>query len=317
MKLFNFFLGLAVSLLFIFVLFSQINWQGFLAAFALANYFYLVPVIALAYLGCYLRAIRWHYLFLPIKRISAYDLFVATILGYAANGLFPARLGEFLRAHYIGKKAGVSRLTSFATIVVERLFDGFSILVILVLVVFLIKFPVQRVLVSAGLAALGLYCLVIVLILLLAKKPGVLLKFVPGFLRPKVASLAQAAVAGFTIIKNGHHLLIIIFYSFFIWLVTAYGVNLTFLAFGQSLPFLAGLFILVLLSFAVMLPSSPGFVGTFEAGMVYGLMVFSVPKEAALGIALVYHGLTFFPVMALGGYYFWRYNSLLVREKRI
>jgi uncharacterized membrane protein YbhN (UPF0104 family) len=74
-------------------------------------------------------------------------------------------------------------------------------------------------------------------------------------------------------------------------------------AFGINLPLAGAMLILVFLVFAVMVPASPGFIGTYHAACVYGLKAFDVPLEKAMSIALVMHGINFFPVIIAGFYY--------------
>ncbi|MFH1683808.1 MAG: lysylphosphatidylglycerol synthase transmembrane domain-containing protein [Candidatus Margulisiibacteriota bacterium] len=321
MRRFSFFLGILVSLALLFLLFFNINFSQFIAAFRKANYYYTFLIIILVFAGCYVRALRWRWLMMPIKEISPGNLFMATIIGYMGNALLPARMGEFVRAHVIGRRAGISRAASFATIIVERLFDGLSILILLVMVLFLIKVPVQGALIAAGWLALLLYSLVIIIILMFNFKREMVLKlfgFVFNFLavatKQKIIRMLGSLADGFKVVGTGRYLPIIIFYSFLIWIITALGVYLVVLSFGYNISYGAAVFILVLLSFVVMIPSAPGFLGTLDAGMAYGLMLFAVPREAALSIAVFYHGLSFLPIVILGCYYLWRYNLSLSAE---
>ncbi|MFH1577423.1 MAG: lysylphosphatidylglycerol synthase transmembrane domain-containing protein [Candidatus Margulisiibacteriota bacterium] len=315
MKRFSVFLGILISLALLFLLFYRINLSQFLAAFQKANYYYAFLIIVVVFAGCYLRALRWRWIIRPLKDIPAASLFIATVIGYMANSLLPARMGEFVRAHVIGRREGISRAASFATIIVERLFDGLSILVILVLILFWIEIPIRGALIAAAWSALVLYLLIIAVIILFIYKKELVLKlfgfvfrFLPERAQQRFLSVVGSLAQGFKIAEKGHHLLIIIFYSFLIWIVTALGIYLIVLAFGYQISYPAAMFILVLLTFAVMLPSSPGFVGTFEAGMVYGLMIFNLPRETALSAALVFHGLSFIPIILLGFYYLWKYK---------
>jgi uncharacterized protein (TIRG00374 family) len=93
--------------------------------------------------------------------------------------------------------------------------------------------------------------------------------------------------------------------SIVIWIFAIWPVDLLLLSFGINLPITASMFIMVFLVFAVMVPASPGYVGTYHAACVYGLMAFNIEKEKALSIALVIHGVSFFPVILLGFYCLW------------
>ena len=116
---------------------------------------------------------------------------------------------------------------------------------------------------------------------------------------------------GFATVKERHHLFIVLVLSFLIWLETALGIYLIARAFGYPVLYAESVFVLLILLLAVMLPSSPGYLGTFDAGMAYGLMIFNIPREAALGMTVLYHGLSMVPVILLGLYYLWKYNIKL------
>jgi len=142
MKKTGWLIGIAISVALLFFLFFGIDYRQFLRALQGARYWYAVPIIGLLFLGCYLRALRWRWIMLPVKPIPVYHLFTAVVIGYMANDLLPARAGELVRAHVVGSRDKVSRATAFATIVVERLFDGLSVLVVMVLVLFRVRVPV-------------------------------------------------------------------------------------------------------------------------------------------------------------------------------
>lgn len=312
-------LGILMSAALLVILFFRIDLNQFFAAFRSANYYYAILIILVVVAGGILRALRWQWIMLPIKKISVASLFSATVVGYMANSLLPARMGEFVRAHVIGSREGISRASSFATIVVERLFDGLSILLIFAVAPYWIKFPAQKALMAAGLFALFLCILVILVILMFRyKKEKVLdffnfvFRFLPESSRQKIMKVLGSLADGFKTVEKGHHLYIISFYSFSIWLITALGIYFTAVSFGYHISYASSVFILIVLLFATMLPSSPGFVGTFDAGMAYGLMIFNIPREAALGMAVLYHGLTMLPIIILGLYYMWKDRISLV-----
>jgi uncharacterized membrane protein YbhN (UPF0104 family) len=95
----------------------------------------------------------------------------------------------------------------------------------------------------------------------------------------------------------------IVLSSAVIWGFALWPVDLVLRAFGIILPLSGAMLILVFLVFAVMVPASPGFIGTYHAACVYGLKAFDVPLEKAMSIALVMHGIGFFPVIVVGFYY--------------
>jgi uncharacterized membrane protein YbhN (UPF0104 family) len=94
--------------------------------------------------------------------------------------------------------------------------------------------------------------------------------------------------------------------SLFIWLFCIIPVNLVLQGFGIHLPITASMFILVLLVFAVMVPASPGFIGTYHYACFKGLSAFGIDGSISVSIALVLHGISFFPVIVAGLYHLWR-----------
>ena len=311
-------IGLGISLFFLVLLFRKIEFDKLAAAFRELDYRYLLPAVAATFASYYCRALRWRLLLLPLKRTAIVNLYPATIIGYMANNLLPARLGEFVRAYVLGMKEGLESSSVFATLVVDRLWDGFTVLVILLITVFTIKLPpgmetVQQGMVVGGYVTLGIYLGAITFLIVLKRATGWTLHMVARILKPfpasveaKVIPLLGSFIAGIKVSARPLELAALVGISAAIWLLAAWPVDLVLRSFGLTLPFNAALFILVFLVFAVMVPASPGFVGTYHAACVYGLKAFNVPMEKALSIALVMHAINFFPVIVVGLYYLWR-----------
>jgi uncharacterized protein (TIRG00374 family) len=304
--------GLLISLLLLILLFYQVDLLRFASVFMKIDVVFAAVVLGLVFFGCYLRAVRWHYLLAPVKSIKAGDLFPAVIVGYMGNNLFPLRAGEFIRAHFIGRQQNISRAAAFSTIIMERLADGLSVLLVLMPILFLLKVKMQQALIAASLSALSLYLAVIAAVMLFHWRKQecsrLISWLVPKHFQHKVVSIIASLAEGFVSIKQAKQLALVGLYSLFIWFAAALSIQLMAMAFNFSISFSASLLILIILTFAVMLPSAPGFVGTFDAAMVYGLILFGVPKEASLGIAFFYHAINFIPIVLLGLYYTWKYN---------
>ena len=99
-------IGLGISLFFLFLLFRKIDFHKLLAAFREMDYRYLWPALLFTFVSYFFRAVRWYFLLLPIKKTRLKNLFPATMIGYMANNVLPARLGEFVRAYVLGKRKG-------------------------------------------------------------------------------------------------------------------------------------------------------------------------------------------------------------------
>src|SRR5512139_2729222 len=124
MKKWQFWLGVLISIFFIWLALRGLHLDEFWGAVKQANYVWLLPGIAVYFVGVWVRAWRWHYLLGPIKKISTQTMFPITTIGYMGNNIYPARAGEVLRAVILKRREGVSVSASLATIIVERIFDG-------------------------------------------------------------------------------------------------------------------------------------------------------------------------------------------------
>lgn len=311
-------LGIGISICCLLFLVRSVNGTEVLRALSGINGWYLIPAVAVTFLGYFVRALRWRYLLVPLKRASLANLYSATLIGYMANNLLPARLGEFVRAYALADREQLESSSVFATLVLDRLTDGFTVLLLLLVTVFTLHLPashqsVQEGLFIGGYATLALYVAVIFFLVLLKKNTLKALRFLEWLLRPFPARFASKLIPLLGSFLEGVKLSSvsadrwgIVLSSLVIWGLAIVPIDLTCRAFGLFLPLPVSAFILVLLVFAVMVPASPGFVGTYHAACVYGLVAFGVSREEALSVAIVIHGINFFPVIIAGLYSLWR-----------
>ncbi len=311
-------IGIGISLFFLFLLFRKIDFNKLLAAFAEMDYRYLWPAVFFTFVSYFFRAVRWRYLLLPLKKTRLGNLFSATIIGYMANNILPARLGEFIRAFVLGEKEGLGKSAVFATLVVDRLFDGFTVLLILLFTFFTVKLPAgmegtQKDLAVGGYITLALYFGVVLFLVVLKRRThqtmdlmGKLLRPFPSGVAEKVIPLLGSFIGGLRLSSRATELSALVASSLLIWAFAIWPVDLLLRSFGIFLPITASMFIMVFLVFAVLVPAAPGYVGTYHAACVYGLMAFNIQKEKALSVALMIHGVNFFPVILAGFYYLWR-----------
>jgi uncharacterized protein (TIRG00374 family) len=320
-------IGIGISLFFLVLLFRKIDFHKLLAAFREMDYRYLWPAVIFTFASYFFRAVRWRFLLLPLKKTRLGNLFPATIIGYMANNLLPARLGEFVRAFVLGEKENIGKSAVFATLVVDRLFDGFTVLLILLVTFFTVRLPsgmesMQNSLVVGGYVTLALYFFVVVFLVVLKKRTGWTIKLIGGMLKPfpskvaeKVIPMLGSFIGGLRLSSRPAELFALFFSSLLIWAFAIWPIDLLLRSFGISLPITASMFIMVFLVFAVLVPAAPGYVGTYHAACVYGLMAFNIQKEKALSVALMIHGVNFFPVIILGLFYLWHDNVTLAEMK--
>ncbi|ANA40496.1 MULTISPECIES: lysylphosphatidylglycerol synthase transmembrane domain-containing protein [Geobacter] len=314
----RFWLGIGISVFFVALLVRSVDGHELLRAFRGIHAGYVVAAVAVTLLSYLVRALRWKYLLSPLGETRFANLCSATLIGYMANNLLPARLGEFIRAWVLARREEMEPGSVFATLVLDRLTDGFTVLLFLLATLFTLQLPagseaIGQGLVIGGYMMLGLYAVVVVALVLLKRKTAASLRFLERLLRPFPARLAERVIplvgsflGGVRISPRPREWWAVGSTSVAIWVLAVIPVDLVLRAFGFSFPFAVSLFILVLLVFAVMVPASPGYVGTYHAACVYGLLAFGVPRETALSAAIVIHGINYVPVIAVGIAFLWR-----------
>ncbi len=314
----KFWVGIVISGVFLYLAFRKIEFKETGQAFKDANYLYVVISSALGMVSLWIRACRWKYLLSPLKRIGIGSLFSSTMIGFMANNLLPARLGEFIRAYSIGSKENISKSSALATIVIERVFDGFTVLSFLAIVLIFFDFPgwVKK----GGYFAFGFFISVLIFLIFLrlhTKKVirGVdsWLKFLPANAKDKLKDVLYSFANGLEVLKNSNHLIMVMIFSVAGWLVMASAYQFAIIAFDFKLPLYAPFVVMVILALGVMIPSSPGFVGTYHYLCIVSLALFAISKDVALSFSIVVHISGFIPVTLIGLYYLWR-ESLSLRD---
>ncbi len=304
-------LGVALSLALLWLAFRGVEPGELGRALAGVRPGWLAPVLATIAVRFWLTALRWQVLLRPVKRVGLHRLFGVTLIGFMANNLLPARMGELVRAYALGRSEALSKSLSFATIVLERVFDGFTLLAFLV--VGALSLRPEPWLVWSAAASFGLYlgALAGLLWLRSGRGRGRLLAWLPAGLARRAGGLLDSFALGLDVLRDARALLAVAALSLAIWLTSALGLHAMFLAFGLGLPPYASLLVLAIVAVAILLPSAPGYVGTLQIGTVAGLALFSVPEATALSLAILYHAVHYIPVTAAGLAYLGALNLTL------
>jgi len=303
---------LAVVLLAVF--FRGMDWAALGRALRDARLGYLAGLVAVTVAVYSLRAWRWGYLLSPLGRVPYGDLFSATYVGFA-SGLLVPRAGEILRPWLISRRHPIPTSAGFATIILERLVDLLTVLLLFGLYLFVLPAPAAQAegrlmdLLKLGGAAAGTGALVIlgVLLALHANADRVVAAFerllarAPRWLADPVGRALRAFSEGLAVLRApAPHLFAIFAQSLVIWLLIALGFHLNHLAFGLTLPFQATFLLIAFLTVGVAIPT-PGMVGGFHAFYLLALnSVFGVDRATAAAAGIASHALTNLPVLVLG-----------------
>jgi hypothetical protein len=270
-----------------------------------ANYWLLIPIIALTLLAFYVRAVRWGVLLGTVKSaIPASNLFSATMIGFAANNLLPARLGEFIRAWAIGRSERISRSAAFATVVVERIVDVFALLFFFCLT--LLVHPFTATVRRAGWMLLGVNFLLL-LVLVLAEHVSAASRWaaghLPGKIGQRVHALLDNFVVGLGVLRQGPAIGWVVVYTLLMYVLTLFSIQAAMWAFSFHVPWYASIVLLVATSLGIIVAPTPGYVGAMQVACVWGLSLFGVDKSRAFSFSLYYHVSQFIPITLLGLWY--------------
>jgi hypothetical protein len=306
--------GILVSALFVWVALRGLELDKLGQYLRYADYRWILPGVAIYFCAVWARTWRWHYLLRPVKVIPPVRLFPLTCIGYFGNNVYPARIGEVLRALGLRQMEGVAVSTSLATIIVERVFDG---LVMLLFVFFALPFvgieqiPEAYRVTIIGFSAIFLAALGIFLWMALdPRRVSALYSFVadhviPGRMRPTLDAVFFRFMAGLSFLRSGRDVLMVFVTSVVIWLLETVKYWFVMHAFSFSVGFVGLMLMNGVVNLATTLPSAPGYIGTFEVGARV-LEALGVDYGLAFGYTIVLHAALWFPITIVGGWYAWR-----------
>jgi len=319
LKRWQFWLGIAISAVFLYLALRGLHLGEVWNSLKTARYLWLVPGIAVYFIGVWVRAWRWHYLLRPLKKISTRTMFPIVTIGYMGNNIFPARAGEVLRAGILKDREGVPISASLATVVVERIFDA----VVMLGFVFFNLGALENLTHNSGfigniqqLAVWGsiIFIGALVVFLLAAMFPlvteRIVLKLIervaPLRFREKTRGVALKFLTGLESLRSPKDALMVLFTTVLIWMFETGKYWFVMHAFDFQVSFFALMLMNGIVNIATTLPSAPGYIGTFDAPGIAVLVAYGVPAEIAAGYTLVLHAALWIPITLLGAYYYLR-----------
>lgn len=317
MKRWQFWVGVAISLVFLYFALRGLGLQDLGQSLTQADYWWLIPGVAVYFLGVWVRSWRWHYLLGPVKSIPTIRLFPIVTIGYMGNNIYPARAGEALRAVILKSHEEVPISASAATIIVERVFDG----VVMLAFVFLNLSELARLTTDSGIigsiqtvalwgtaaftGALGAFLVAAMFPIQVERFTGTLVRrIVPQRYQEMVMGLVSRFLGGLEALRSPRDVLMVFFTSVVIWLLETFKYWFVMHAFPFEVSYFALMLMNGIVNLATTIPSAPGYVGTFDAPGIAVLVAYGVPKATAAAYTLVLHIALWLPITAIGLYYF-------------
>jgi len=294
-------LGLAISAVAVALVVRQVDLVAAWDVLRNANPAWVAATVACIVLDVVLRAFRWRGLLAPIARLRLPTVGASLLVGYLANNILPARLGELVRSHHLGDRTGVSRASVLGTVVVERVVDtGVLVAIASAAIVVLSVRGIVASAVLLGLAATGLLIAALALALVAHRLPYADRAVAALERRPAVARAASRLRGGLAVAGRPRTMAGAIGWTVVAWASTivafaaaghAIGLELTW---GQAALLAAGV------SLVTAIPAGPGYVGTFELAAVEIAGAVGIAAEPAFALALLVHA-AILAVTSVGG----------------
>jgi len=313
-------LGIVITGLLLWWALADVTFSEVWANIRVGNMWLLLASVFVATSGFVVRALRWKVLLAPVKPDTTLHSRVAGVsIGFMANNILPARVGEFARAYAFSRLEPVSASAAFGSLVVERFMDGVVLLLFLVVPVFLPGFPTGGALSTGTGGALlraGVVAVAVVLaaLVVMAVWPRMFVRvtervasFLPRSMERPIVDGLEAFLGSIAIMRDPKLLTLGFAWSFFFWSWHGVSFWLGMLAFGIDTGFVSAIFTEAVVGFGVALPSAPGFFGTFHFAANVALSdVYGVPEAQSLAFAFGYHFGGWVPITLIGLWYAWK-----------
>ena len=324
----------ALTVLFLYFFFRSVDWREVYRYLVNVNVWLFIATVLISPLHLFTRAYRWQFLLHQEKKnVSFFHMFAGNAVGFTFNFIFPGRLGELVKPLYLAQKEGIRKGFAIGTVVVERIFDMFTMCALLGL--FMIARPLFATIFQindeayhnlnfwglVGLAfasgllffSLGLY--------FFRERTLALVTFIlrpfPQKFTERVLKLSDEFIAGLKFFHSLKSLLLYTFFSFVVWLGIIFYYWVFFAAFRIELPFFV-LFPYVFLTMVGASIPTPGMVGGFHYFSKLGMtQLYGTDPNQAVGVTIVVHALQVVVTCLIGYAILWKEGLSLFQLKKL
>ncbi|MBZ0310068.1 MAG: flippase-like domain-containing protein [Anaerolineae bacterium] len=310
----TFALGLGISAFFVWLGLRTLDRDLLWETIQSINAAWLGVAAVVYFLATYILAWRWYYLLRPVKPVHPNRLFPIVVIGYMGNNIYPARIGELVRAYILKRSEQINYAPSLATILVERIFDGLVLLSFILMALLFVDFdePALR---TAIYIAVPLFVGALLVFSVLALRPEttrsvyttIIKRLIPAAaLQEKLLHLAAHFMEGLETLRTPRLLLLTWISSVASWTIEASTYWIVLHAFNFTVTFWVLMLAMGFANLTTIIPSAPGYVGSFHLAVGVTLTAFGVSKEDAGAYAVIMHLILWLPVTLVGFFYFIR-----------
>jgi uncharacterized protein (TIRG00374 family) len=325
---------LVLTVVFLFFFFRSVDWRDVLKYMEQVDPWIFFLTFALVPLHLTTRAVRWRYLLVHEKEnVKFFNMFAGNAVGFTVTLIFPGRLGELVKPLYLARKERIRKGFAIGTVVVERMFDMFTMCFLLGL--FLLARPLHASRLVAGdeaysnlylwgIVGLGFASALLVFSLGLYFFREKTLRVVKFFLRPfphkfrdRVLTLSDEFIEGLKFFHSLKTLLLYTAFSFVVWLGIIFYYWVFFHAFRISLPYFL-LFPYVFLTMVGASIPTPGMVGGFHYFSKLGMtLLYGIDPDRAVGVTIVVHAVQLVMTCLIGYAILWKEGMSLFQLKKL
>lgn len=296
-------IGTGISILCIVLIIYNFDFSNVSSIISVFPILYIIVLLTIYIAAISLRTLRWKLLINKDWAAGFLEVMSAVGIGYLANMLLPAKIGEFLRVLYLGKKKNISKSYLMGTVIIERFID---ILIVLMMISFSILFSetIQNIakknVVIFFIGIIGIFSFSYFIIKM--KMPNRLIYILPEKISLRIKKMYESFVSSFRIVDNSKTMVGTVMLSLGIWLSASFNCYIILNGLNVSIPYYAYFFVVSSGVLGMSIPSTSGGVGVYHAISTSALLLFGIDKNVALSYALISHAVDFIPNVLLGSF---------------
>ena len=274
------------------------------------NYWLLFPFLLLLTAFYWMKALRWVYILRPIGKFTTGEVTPSMIIGFAANNVLPAHLGELVRTALFSHRFAKPFSSIAITLLVERIFDLMAILSLYAIAMAIIGTPPDSLEIGAWFITLlmaGFFATIAVILY----KPSLVLNtgtrlgaFLPERFRHRLNEVLENIIHAFSSLRSPLLVASMTVWSLLKWLLMGGMIWLTLYAYGSEVSPAICLVLMAVLALAAAVPNAPGYIGAIQAAYVFALKPFGISEETAFAASIMFLVAQWLPVTIAGAIYF-------------
>lgn len=272
---------------------------------------YLIPIFISTTLLVVFKAMRWKTIVSKVRKVLLWPTMSLYATSQLIAVLLPALTGQAARVILFSRKCDFSKTYAFSTIFLEVVLDGAGLILLMLMSSSIFVFPQEYRFVSYFIAAATLFLLILFYASLNFQQR--LERFGYNKLRRRslkifliLRKFLRSFNAGISVMKSTDKLFAVSLLTFLSWASHIVSVFFLFYMFNFDLPIWAAVVVIIINYLALMIPVTPGNVGSFQLAVVAGLNIFNVPKTEAVLFSVILYLADMLPMIVLSAFFLFK-----------